>query len=122
MRIFCRPPVAISASLAATSLPLTKADIAIRLETPRMIPSIVRSERNLCAQISLKPMLMALLKFTSSNLRRHVSLQAGQFRIDLRGDFPIPDFNPARRDRGDTRVVSDQGDGPALLAELAEQV
>src|SRR2546426_5718039 len=63
MRIFCRPPVAINASLAATSLPLTKADIAIRLDAPRMIPSIVRSERNLCAQISLSPMLMALHRF-----------------------------------------------------------
>src|SRR5438128_4817939 len=66
MRIFCRPPVAINASLAATSRPLTNADIAIRLEAPRMIPSIVRSERNLCAQISLSPMLMALHRFITN--------------------------------------------------------
>ena len=37
------------------SMPLTSADMATRLETPRMMPSMVSNERNLCAQISLKP-------------------------------------------------------------------
>src|SRR5437667_1385722 len=97
MRIFCRPPVAISASLAATSLPLTKADIAIRLEAPRMIPSIVRSERNLCAQISLSPMLMALHRFTT-NRGSGGAMEEREFlwlrlrRAGLHGSFSIRRF------------------------------
>src|SRR5882724_10560170 len=207
MRIFCRPPVAINASLAATSRPLTKADIAIRLEAPRMIPSIVRSERNLCAQISLSPMLMALQRFTTNRwrggamekwsdgasrlqhsilsprgtsgerteergiqrpssprpsppsdggegvlwlrLRRdglHGSfsirlrllcsralfglarcmfrvdpVQPAQFRIDDFGNFAVADFDAARGGSGDFRIVRDEGDGPALMTERAEQ-
>src|SRR5262249_17442963 len=35
-------------------------------DTPRMMPSIVSKERNLCAQISLKPMESALNRFMQS--------------------------------------------------------
>ena len=54
-RTFSSPPMAISASRAPFSMPETSADMATRLETPRIIPSIVSSERNLCAQISRMP-------------------------------------------------------------------
>jgi len=54
--------------------------MATRLETPRIIPSIVRSERNLCAQISLKPRLMALSR----------SITVAAFFMTLVGrSFPI---------------------------------
>src|SRR6185436_12431917 len=52
-----------SASFIPFSMPFVIADMPTRLETPRMIPSIVSNERNLCAQISLRPTEMALEKF-----------------------------------------------------------
>ena len=55
MRTFSSPPMATRASLAPFSMPATRADMATRLETPRMMPSIVSRERNLCAQISRTP-------------------------------------------------------------------
>jgi hypothetical protein len=54
-RTLSSPPIAMSASFAPFSMPAINADIATRLETPRMIPSIVSNERNLCAQISRNP-------------------------------------------------------------------
>jgi hypothetical protein len=57
---FLQPPMAIRASFIPFSIPFTSADMPTRLETPRMIPSMVRRERNLFAQISLKPTAMAL--------------------------------------------------------------
>ena len=55
---FSRPPMATSASLAPFSIPATRADIATRLETPRIMPNIVRRDRNLCDQISRMPARM----------------------------------------------------------------
>ena len=55
--------MAINASRAPASIPWTRADIATRLDTPRMIPNIVSSERNLCAQISFNPITIALHRF-----------------------------------------------------------
>src|SRR5512140_157876 len=59
-RTFSNPPIATSASLAPFSMPATRADIATRLATPRMMPSIVRNERNLCAQISRSPVWIVI--------------------------------------------------------------
>src|SRR5688572_25574653 len=75
MRTFSNPPIAIKASRMPFSMPLTSADMATRLETPRMMPSIVSRERNLCAQISLKPTMMALAKFTRGPLSELQSRQ-----------------------------------------------
>src|SRR2546427_3599565 len=194
MRTFCRPPMAINASLAPTSIPLTSADIATRLDTPRMMPSIVSSERNLCAQISLNPMRMALQRFTANAGRRgrkqcpiqsvesrsrspHPALsprwtrgeggrrpgegwttaiwavsrfrasysirrrqlragimfgaprsgfrvcavQPGQFRVQVFGNPAVADLDAARRHGGDFRIVRDERDGPAFLAQFAKQ-
>src|SRR5947207_335439 len=44
-----------------------------------------------------------------------------QFRIELVRDLAVADFNPARRDGGNFRVVRDERDGSPLLAELAKQ-
>src|SRR2546430_613403 len=147
MRTFCRPPMAISASWAPTSMPFTSADIATRLETPRMMPSIVSSERNLCAQISLNPIRMAFQRFTTLRLSFRAScsirrwrlwigglfrgprspfsvdaVQAGQFRVHLFGNLTVADFDPAGRHSGNFRIVRHERDGAALLAELAEQL
>src|SRR4051812_13383084 len=116
MRTFSRLPMAISASRIPFSIPLTSADIATRLDTPRMIPSIVRSERNLCAQISLKPMLMAFRKFILVVLNG-----ARQPRVDLTGNFAVADFNSPRSARGNFRIVGHQRNGAALRAQLLEQ-
>ena len=59
--------MAMSASFIPFSIPFTSADIATRLETPKMIPSIVSNERNLFAQISFSPTAMALKKFMCSS-------------------------------------------------------
>jgi hypothetical protein len=42
--------------------------------------------------------------------------RARQLLIHLFGDFAIADFDSARRDRGDLRIVGDERDGAALLA------
>src|SRR5581483_6583031 len=55
--------MAMSASFIPFSIPFTSADMPTKLDTPRMIPSIVSTERNLCAQISFNPTMMALTKF-----------------------------------------------------------
>ena len=52
--------MAMSDSFMAFSMPFTTADIATRLLTPRMMPSMVSIDRNRFAQISLNPTRMAL--------------------------------------------------------------
>jgi hypothetical protein len=59
-RTFSNPPIATSASLAPFSIPATSADIATKLETPRMMPNIVSKERNLCDHISLSPVWIVI--------------------------------------------------------------
>ncbi len=143
-RTFSRPPMAISASLAPFSMPETRADMATRLETPRMMPSIVSSDRNLCAQISRNPARTVMpscaermaehlrrepwtaARSWSGRLSRHcrdgaVPLQAGEGQINLLRDLAVANFDAARRDGGDFRVVRDQHDGAAFLAELAKE-
>src|SRR5687767_3305090 len=113
MRTFSSPPMAIRPSRIPFSIPLTSADIDTRLDTPRMIPSIVSSDRNLCAQISFSPTPMALKRFISIVSR-------DQARVDLLGDFTVPNLDSAWRVRRDLGIVGDQRDGPALLAEFFE--
>src|SRR5688572_14888771 len=128
MRIFSRPPMAMRASFMPTSMPLTSADMATRLETPRIMPSIVSRERNLCAQISLKPRTMALSRSTRTELCGGWSgvgddaVQAGEFRIDLEGNFAIANLDPAGSDGGDFRIVRDEHDGAALSAKIPEKI
>ncbi len=52
--------MAIMASFMPFSIPFTSAAMATRLATPRMMPSMVSSERNLCAQISFSPTMTLL--------------------------------------------------------------
>ncbi len=52
-----------SASFIPFSMPFVSADIATRLDTPRMMPSIVSNERNLFARISSSPTATALNQF-----------------------------------------------------------
>ena len=58
--------LAVSASLAPVSMPLTNADIATRLETPRMIPSIVKSVRSLLRIRARMAMRKVISKFMSA--------------------------------------------------------
>src|ERR1043166_2005321 len=75
------------------SMPFTIADIPMRLDTPRMMPSMVSSERNLCAQISLRPMAMALEKFIERKIQdpgsKHqispkIQIPTGFYRVRVR--------------------------------------
>src|SRR3989442_7875415 len=61
--------MAIKASFIPFSIPFTSADMPTRLDTPKMMPSIVSNERNLCAQISLRPMVIALKGFITGTRR-----------------------------------------------------
>ena len=63
-RTLSAPPMAIMVSFIPFSMPLMIAAIPTRLATPRMMPSMVRSERNLCAHTSLRPTTMVLRRFT----------------------------------------------------------
>src|SRR5438034_11591354 len=72
MRTFSSPPMATSASFAPFSIPATKADMATKLDTPRMIPSMVSSERNLCAQISRNPAMTVVLSWAEEWRTRSV--------------------------------------------------
>ena len=65
------------------SMPFTMADMATRLETPRMMPSMVRAERNLCAQISFSPIKMALVRFISAMRLKGFCVAGG--RLDSLG-------------------------------------
>src|SRR4051794_16114649 len=100
-----------SASFIPFSIPLTSADMPTRLDTPRMMPSIVSRERNLCAQISFNPTPMAFSKFMLQNLGgrlRDDAIQSGQLRINFLGDLAVTDLNPARCDGGDFRIMGHQ--------------
>src|ERR1041385_4858088 len=132
-RTFSTPPISINAARKPFSIPFTRADIATRLATPKMMPSTVSNERNLCAQISLNPMVMELKMFTNRFVRAlyqgralqrlaALAFQARKSGIQLARDLAVTNFNPARRDRGNLRIVRDQRDRPALLAQLAEQI
>jgi hypothetical protein len=59
------PPMATMASFMPFSMPLMIADMPTNEATPRMMPSIVSIERNLCAQISFRPTAMVLKRFIS---------------------------------------------------------
>src|SRR5688572_9316963 len=121
MRIFSTPPMATSASFIPCSIPLTRADIATRLDTPRMMPSIVSNDRNLWAQISLSPIEMGLHRSIALVCRRRQPIQSRQFGVHRPGNPAVANLNPARCDSGDFRIVRDQRNGAALLAQLAEQ-
>src|SRR5436305_13013348 len=71
--------MAIIDSFIPFSMPLTSAAMPTRLATPRMMPSIVSSERNLCAQISLNPTKMALNTFILVVTQRLDRMQARSF-------------------------------------------
>ncbi len=45
------------------SMPLMMAAMPTRLATPRMMPSMVSSERNLCDQTSFRPTMMVFTRF-----------------------------------------------------------
>src|SRR5438445_10062006 len=48
-------------------------------------------------------------------------IQPTQFRVNVFGNFAVADFDAAGGGGGDLRLVRDEGDGPALLTEGAEQ-
>ena len=118
--------------------------MATRLETPRMMPSIVRSDLNLWAQISRMPARMVMpscakgwgavsgvglgcggghdwaARGLSADTSRALHSRQGQ--IDLHGDLAVADFDAPGRDGGDFGVVGDEDDGAAFVAELAEEL
>ena len=55
--------IAIMVSFIPFSMPLIMAAMPTRLATPRMMPSMVRNDLNLCDQTSLRPTIMVFRKF-----------------------------------------------------------
>src|SRR5204863_6286683 len=88
-----------SASFAPFSIPATKADMATKLDTPRMIPSMVSSERNLCAQISRNPAMTVVLSWAEEWRTRSVGgLRSCDFMGNTKHQKPktkqIPNTKP----------------------------
>src|SRR5690242_15917983 len=96
-------------------MPLTIADMAMRLETPRIIPSMVRSERNLCAQISLKPSEMALSRSMELCCQGRLAMQTSKPWIDFFGNLAVANLDPAGSDGGNFRIVRHQNDSAPFL-------
>jgi hypothetical protein len=58
----------------------------------------------------------------NASLARGLSVEAGQSHIDFDRNLPVPDFNTPRSYGGDFRIVRDQDNGAALLAQFPEQL
>src|SRR5688500_11719013 len=111
--------MAIIDSFMPFSMPLVSAAMPTRLATPRMMPSIVSRERNLCAQISLKPTKMALRRFILIVAQRLNWMQARCFKrrnqaSDDADQNAGAKREPHRGDRDDRRVVGGRKFGEAL--------
>ena len=116
------PPTCCMYSRMPRAMPAVSENMLSSDATPRITPSMVRKERNLCAQISFRPMSKPSQRFMRGGKGgERAGGGRGAVRVIMH-DAAIVNLDAPRRFLRDAAVVRDQHDGAPLRAQLAEEL